>query len=284
MSALTPRRRALRRVAALTATPVLLVALTACGGDDSEQATDEPAGASSSSSDEPAADDDAADESDSEPAEGEEVDKDEFIADFQEGVEQAGTAHMTMSTGASGTTLDAEGEVDYSTTPPSMAMTMTSGAMGDQPIDIRLVDGVFYMNMGQMSQDKFYKFDLDDKNGPMGDMSSLTESMDPVKSFEQFTAGLDSVVYVGEEDVDGEDLDHYLLSLDTSKIESMQGEAGAGLPKELEYDLWLDDDNRMRQVQIDVAQAQVDMKIFDWDEPVDIEAPDASEVTELPGS
>ncbi len=107
--------------------------------------------------------------------------------------------------------------------------------------------------------------------------------MDPVRSFEQFASGLEKVTFVGTEDVDGEQLDHYVLTLDTTRVDSLK-DAGAQLPETLDYDLWVDDQDRMRQVQIDLGStASVDMKIFDWDEPVDIEAPSEDEIAPMPG-
>ena len=278
------RSLTLRRTLALTATSVLIAALTACGGDDPGTATDEPTTASSSAAAEPsesAATEEEAD--DTEPVAGEEVDADQFLADFKAAVEDATTAHLSMTTGAGGMDITAEGQVDYSTDPPSMAMEMTNPMGGDQKLEIRLVDGKFYMNMGQLSQGKYYELSPDDPNNPLGEMSGLTESMDPVRSFEQFASGLEKVTFVGTEDVDGEQLDHYVLTLDTTKVDSLK-DAGAQLPETLDYDLWVDDQDRMRQVQIDLGStASVDMKIFDWDEPVDIEAPSEDEIAPMPG-
>ena len=278
------RSLTLRRTLALTATSVLIAALTACGGDDPGTATDEPTTASSSAAAEPsesAATEEEAD--DTEPVAGEEVDADQFLADFKAAVEDATTAHLSMTTGAGGMDITAEGQVDYSTDPPSMAMEMTNPMGGDQKLEIRLVDGKFYMNMGQLSQGKYYELSPDDPNNPLGEMSGLTESMDPVRSFEQFASGLEKVTFVGTEDVDGEQLDHYVLTLDTTRVDSLK-DAGAQLPETLDYDLWVDDQDRMRQVQIDLGStASVDMKIFDWDEPVDIEAPSEDEIAPLPG-
>lgn len=279
-------RLTLRRTLAFAATPVLIAALTACGGDADEGAG-EPAASSSEAG---AASEDAAEPSEeaeggSDAPEGEEVDKDEFLADFMAAVEEATTAHMSMTTGAEGASFTAEGEVDYTTSPPQMAMTMSNPTMAEESMDIRLVDGFFYIDLGQMSQGKFIKVDINDENSPLGDMTQLTSAMDPVQSFEQFAAGLDSVTYIGEESVQGEDLEHYVLSLDTTKVEMLQGGGAQGLPETLEYDLWLDDEDRMRQVKIDMgAVGSVDMEIFDWDEPVDIEAPAADEITEMPSS
>jgi hypothetical protein len=275
----------LRRTLALAATPLLIAALTACGGD--EQSADEPAAASASEESSPAEEEStpAEEESADDTAPGEPVDKEQFLTDFRAAVEDATTARMSMTTEAAGSNFTADGEVDYTTSPPSMAMMMSNPTMGEQTMDIRLVDGFFYLNLGQMSQNKFVKVDVTDKNSPLGDISQLTSAMDPVQAFEKFAAGLDEVTLVGEESVDGETLDHYLLTLDSSKVEMLQGAGTENLPATLEYDLWLDDEDRMRQVTIDMAgTGSVDMKIFAWDEPVDIEAPAANLITEMPGS
>ena len=283
-------RTSLRRSLATAAAVTLLTSLTACGGDDGGDATDDPTSASSdTSSEEPEASaeesesEDAADEADeADDAEGEEITAEEFLDTFRDGVENSTTGHMTMTTGFSGMSIDAEGDVDYRTDPPSMAVAMTIPSMGGD-IDMRFVDGIFYMNMGQASQNKFIKLDPADPNSPMGDVGELTESMDPVRSFEQFAAGLDKVVYVGEEDVDGDETDHYVLTLDTTKIESLKDAGTAGIPKELEYDIWLDEENRMRQVLIDMGtNGQIDMNIEDWGEDVEIEAPAANEIVQMP--
>ena len=41
--------------------------------------------------------------------------------------------------------MTTEGDVDYTTTPPEMAMTMTIAMLGGGKIEVRLVDGVMYM-------------------------------------------------------------------------------------------------------------------------------------------
>jgi hypothetical protein len=40
-----------------------------------------------------------------------------------------------------------EGDVDYSATPPEMAMTMTNAMLGQGEIEMRMVDGAMYMQM-----------------------------------------------------------------------------------------------------------------------------------------
>jgi hypothetical protein len=200
------------------------------------------------------------------------------------GLENSTTAQMSMEMGIPGGAMSVEGQVDYTTTPVSMSMMMSNEAMGDEPMDFRLVDGVMYMNMGSLSNNKFLMFDLSDaKNLPPG-MEGLEEQMDPLAAFEQFEPALKSVTFVGSEDVDGEELGHYAIVLDTAKMESLQGmPAGAGLPPEVAYDLYFDDEFRVRQMDMTMDMeppVETKVKFFDWGAPVEITAPPADEVVD----
>jgi hypothetical protein len=275
-----PLRSRVRRPLAVAATTALLLALTACGGDEPENASDEP---SISESSDPAESDEP-DESDDEPVAGSEVEPAEFVDDMMDGLEESTTAQMTMDMGIPGSAMSVEGQVDYTTDPVSMAMTMTNEAMGDQPMDFRLVDGIMYMNMGSLSNNKFFSFDLSDpKNLPPG-MEGLQEQMDPLAAFEQFEPALTSVTFVGDEDVDGEELARYAIVLDTAKMESFQGmPTDAGLPPEIAYDLYFDDEFRVRQMDMTMDMQQkveTQVKFFDWGSEVDIAAPPANQVVD----
>lgn len=267
-----------RRPLAVAGATALLLALTACGGDEPQKASDEPSISESST--------DAGDPGDSadEPAAGSEVDPADFVDDMMAGLEASTTAQMTMDMGIPGASMTVEGQVDYTTDPVNMAMTMINEAMGDQPMDFRLVDGIVYQNMGAMSNNKFLMYDLSDpENLPPG-MDGLQEQMNPLSAFEQFEPALKSVTYVGTEDVDGEELQHYAIVLDTSKMESFQGlPADAGLPPEIAYELYFDDEMRARQMDMTMEmKPPVEMKVrfFDWGSPVDIKAPPADQVVD----
>ncbi len=267
------RSLTLRRSLAALALPLLLGGLAACGSDD--EAPD-PAASSSSATE-------------SSETESGEVDKAAFVDDLKAGLEASTTAKMTMHMDMGGQAIHADGEVDYTTTPPQMAMTMETPAAAGQSIEMRLVDGVMYMNMGQMTNNKFVSFDLSDAaNLPPG-MDQLTSTMDPLAAFESFEEGVQSVVFVGDEDVEGEQLGHYEVKLDISKIQQFKElETQAELPKTVSYDLWLDDENRMRKMTMEMdmggAPMEMEAQFTDWDEPVDIAAPPASEIVEQPAA
>ena len=265
----------LRRSIAAVSLPLMLGGLAACGSDDEAS----PAAAESSA---------AESQDSSAPEEGGEVDTAAFVDDLKAGLEASTTAKMSMHMDVAGQAIHGDGDIDYTTDPPQMAMSMESPAMGEQPIDIRLVDNVMYVNMGQMSNDKFIKFDLSDPQSLPPGMDQVTEMMDPLAATESLGKGLTSVVFVGDEDVDGETLSHYEVAVDPSKIEQFQqlpGQAQAEVPETLAYDLWLDDENRMRKLDMtmdvgDSGEMAMEMELRDWDEPVDIAAPPAGDVVD----
>ena len=278
----TSHRRRLALAAA--ALPLTLAALTGCGSDEGESASDE----TSSSASSPAESESATPEADASasssaetPAEGEEVDPAEFAEQYQAAFEKETTAHMRMETAGSAS-FSAEGDIDYSTNPPAMTMTMT-GPMAEEAIDIRLVDGTFYMAMPG-SKGKFYRFDLDDPNNPLG--PDFAKQLDPANAFAQFEDAIKTVTFVGEESVDGEDMRRYTLVVDGTKI---TGAAGAQVPKgalpaELSYDAWFDGEGFFRKMTSDLGQAgTLTMTVDDWGKDVTVEAPPASQVTTMPG-
>ncbi len=268
--------RALTHRAATATATALLLALTACGGGSeepsAEPSSETPSGSSQESS--PA----------DQPAEGEEVEPSEFVADMKSGLEASTTAQVAMTIGAAGQTLDSEGEIDYTTDPPSTAMTMSNPMMGQQEIELRIVDGVMYMNVGRASQGKFVSFDLSETESLPPGLAGLEEQLDPLAAFRQMEPALQSVTFVGTEEVDGEELSHYELVLDSSKMKSLQQMPGAAaLPEQIGYDLWFDDQFRARRMTLQLETAQpvdVEVELSEWGEPVDIEAPPANQVVD----
>jgi hypothetical protein len=255
------RSLTLRRSLAALALPLLLGGLAACGNDASE-------GSSSTSAEQPSA-----------------VDKADFVDDLQAGLEESTTAQMSMHMDMGGETLHADGEVDYTSTPPQLAMMMESPAVPDQSIEMRLVDKVLYMNMGRMTNGKFVSFDLNDADNLPPGMDQLTGTMDPLAAFESFGDAVQSVVLVGDEEIEGDELAHYKVRVDTSKIQQLQKlPTEAEMPKVVPYDIWLDDQNRVRKMTMDMdvqgSPVEVEIELFNWDEPVDIAAPPAGEIVD----
>ena len=263
-----------RRALAAAALPLALTSLSACGSNDDAKAQDPSSGSSSSSSSSSA----------DTPSAGDTVAPADFVDRFESGFTKTTTAHETlkMSMGTTGT-LTGEGDVDYSSDSPAMQMTMKTdmtGASGS--IEMRLVDGVMYMTIPGMAGGKFVKFDLNDPSSPFG---SLATQLDPQEAFKSFEAGIKSVTYVGAED----GLDHYQVTVDTKKMLAKMGQTGsaasaAGMPASLTYDAWLDSEDRVNKMEIDLGKTgTMDMTLSDFGQDVSVEAPPSSQVTQMPG-
>lgn len=265
-----------RTLAALALAPLLASGLVACGDDSGGDSATDPS---------PAAGIVGADLE-----EGEEVDPGEFVQTVSGGLEASTTAHLTMkmSAGAAGD-MSAEGDVDYTTTPPDVAMTMSLPTAGGE-MDMRMVDGIFYLSMGELTEGKFWKLDPSDPDGLFGDLglSGMVDQMDPGKALASMEDGISEVVYVGEED----GLDRYELTIDMQQmLESMDADLPRGamdqMPESVSYDLWLDDQGRFTKMSLDElplggSTGSMEMTMSGWGEDVSIDAPPEDQVAEMP--
>ena len=276
-----PRRHRARRTAVAALVPLVLTAATACGGDSND--ADEPSSPSvASGTSSPSAE--ASASTSPTPVAGKPVDPDTFVEMFRTSFEQATTAHLTMAMKGTGLSMEAEGDVDYSSEPPAVAMTLNGDQFG-KGTDVRLVDGVMYLKT-PMFGDKFVKMDLSDPANPLGER--FGRAFDLRRVLDSFRSGLTSVTLVGEEQVDGESLRHYQVTMDPSAAASAadpSASATAGMPESVTYDLWFDDDGFFRRMEADLGPegGEVTAVLSDWGEDVSIEAPPAREVTGTPG-
>ena len=278
-----------KRLAATAAAGVVLLGAGGCSGDDTAAVAGDAASTSSSASSSAPAEE-PAEPAEAETSVGEDpeaqpggYDAEELLAAMKAAVEEHQSTHMVMDiSGGGGQTMTGEGDVSYEGDTTSMQMVMEAAQLGR--IEMRLVDNVMYMAMPPMTQPgKFLEFDLDDPANPMGDLGGITQG-DPLQTFEAFDKGLEKVEYVGREDVDGEEMDHYVLTVDGKAAAQAQGNrAGGQQPETLTYDLWLDDHDLMRRVQYTMADGGVTITMSDWGKPVTVKAPAPGAIMQMPG-
>jgi len=287
----TLHTHALRRTAAATIAVLALGGLAACNDKDDSTATDDPSASSSASESTSAAPSESASESptastsdDASPTAGETVDPDAFVADVLGGLSDATTAHMTMKMAGGPAQMTMDGDIDYTKTPPEMAMTMDYAMLGGK-VEMRLVDGVMYMQIPELGRGKWMKMPLTGKNSPLGD--DLLDQMDPGSALKDMEGAVDAVTYVGDEDVDGESLHHYTMKVRSQAFRDLQSQLGgtgaANLPSVITYDLWTDADGLMHQTKLAMGDlGSVTMTLSNWGEPVDIQAPPPADVMKMP--
>lgn len=277
---MTRRPIARRTASAFAAASLLSLGLVGCGDDKDPGSAEDKEGTSAFGGID----------------EGDTVEAAEFVDTIAAGMEASTTATltMTMTMGGEEGAITAEGAIDYTTDPPETAMTMDIDAGGEKmSADIRNVDGAIYMSMDELSEDgKFFKIDPDEPSflSLLG-LDQMVKQSDPLGSVEQLEPAIESVKYAGEEEVDGRDLHHYELTVDLAKyIEATEGEVPAEpsdeMPDAVTYDVWLDDEDRLGQVQLEFEmegqELTMTMVADDWGSDVEIEAPPADQVEELP--
>ncbi len=252
----------LRRTAAALVLPLALATLAACGSESA----DEPTGSSAAA--------------DPGLEAGEEMPAEDFVDILEEAVDAESAAHVTITAdGQSG--MDMEGDMDYSTTPPSSRMTIQDDTAGGE-VEVIQVGKVSYLKAPEQG-DKYLKMD-------MSGLDSLTGGgigLDPGATLGKMKDAVKTVTYQGAEDVDGEEMTRYTLVLDTRKLmgpEMAEMAELAELPEESTYEIWFDEDGLYRQLVSDLGEAggKVTMKLSDWGKDVSIEAPPADQVMEMP--
>ena len=269
-----------RRTLASAAAVGVVLALAGCGGDDKADKASDPTSAQQSSSSSPSAP--PASTSTSTPSDpagsGKEISVEDFSALLKNALDNATTAHIAMDLGGSAGT--AEGDADYTKSPPELAITMTLDSLGGD-VEARLVGGQMYMKAPTFG-DKWISVPLDDPNSPLG---ALGDQLDLTKTLEKFTAAATSASDLGSEEVDGETLEHYTATVDTKKLLESEPELSAGaasLPPTTTQEWWFDGDGMLRKFVFGATGTTATMS--DWGEDVSIEAPPADEVTAMPGS
>lgn len=264
-----------RRWVAAAAAAVVLTGVSGCGAD-------EPVAEGGPGQETASSGPGTSEASDLEQAAGG-YDAQELLAAMKAAMAQHESAHLTVASGGA-QAMKGEGDVSYAGDTTAMQMTMHMPQLGSGSVEMRLVDGVMYLAMPPMTPTgKFIKVDTSDPNSPFGDLSGITQG-DPLATFDAFDAGLEKAVYVGTEDVGGEELHHYVLTVDAEKAARAQGSTVPPGTNAFTYDLWIDDQDLMRRMQFDEGRGAMTMTMSDWGKPVTVSAPPSAAIMELPGS
>jgi len=212
--------------------------------------------------------------------------KDNFAEVIAAAQKRAKTSHVTMAVSGSGQEIKAEGDVVTGDTPAESAMTMTMdlrAAAGGQVTEMRLVEEVFYMRMGEMIDNKFAKIDLNDESDPLArQYGDMMNQIDPSKNMEMIRDAIRSFKEKGDAiDIDGVLAQPYELVVDTAKFGDIAGGGGtAGVPDEIVMTMFIGEDNLPRRVTTEFSGQTIRMDYSKWGESVKIEAPPASDITD----
>jgi hypothetical protein len=210
------------------------------------------------------------------------------------------SAHVAITTEGGSQALHGQGDLRLGND-PAINLTINAGAAGD--IGIRLVDSVFYVNLGAASPSgkPWIKIDASGRDPMSKTFASLVNALktqsDPAQAFKQM-AGAGKITAVKSEQLNGEPTTHYSIDIDLQKLVALQEDpslkslmqtavAAIG-QKTVPYDVWLNKDNLPVKLTSSVPvqdpttkQATVTkttIEYSDWGKPVTISAPPADQV------
>jgi hypothetical protein len=230
-----------------------------------------------------------------------------WIAASADQASAAGTAriagHATMTASGRQFAFDLDGAIDFRTGAFQFGIDTGSlqGLRGGFEMELRLVDGVAYMQVSSLPdevQDGFERvtggkswIKIDPAAFGLAAGSGFGQA-DPGASMDALR-GVDDVTRVGEEEVRGEPTVHYRGTVDVAKAmaelpESLRGRLSSvpglfGTPWAV--DVWIDADGRTRKMAIDVDTSVMSMRqeieFFDFGADVDLSAPPADDVADF---
>ena len=166
-------------------------------------------------------------------------------------------------------------------------MELTVDVQG-QSLEMRLVDGLIYVSGPPATPaGKWLEVDPSDPKDPVAQQfAGLAKTGDLTTTFDAFREGL----------TDGRRSSARRRSTarppTTTSSPSTpprppkaQGQPMTpGMPEELSYDVWLTQDDLMRRVTFELGPVAATVDATEWGEPVEVEAPPASDIVTQPGA
>ncbi len=265
------------RWAGLLSAGAITLTLAACSTDDASEADPTPGAASAApGGDAGTQETSTAPGPDADAAEGEEVDIQEFLAMLKSpGEETLSSYTIAMSMNMGGQAMEMEGAADLTGDSPAFDMNMTLPGMGAMHM-IMSEGQVFISSPGVTEEGKFLQIPEEQ----LGDVGTQLDEIDITSTWDAWEEGATSVVFLGEEDLDGQDMRRYEVTVDTQAALDAAGQTGddaaqasALIGDELTYDVWVDADNLMRKVAFEAQGVVTEVTADNWGEPQDIQAP-----------
>lgn len=215
---------------------------------------------------------------------------------------EASTAHMTLTGDVAGMSMTGEGDLRFGAEDAAISMNIST-TEGD--MSMVFMDGVLYMKLPQELEagKPWIKIDSNTNSEIAAALGSaneqLSKSVDPRKALQEFEkAG--EITDSEQTELDGKKVTHYTITVDAQKLVDTQTDpeakaeaqkaVDAGM-KEFPVEVWIDEDGLPARFAMEMAApdgsgstATVKMQVdyTKWGEPVDITAPPAEQIAELP--
>lgn len=264
-------------VAAAAGGLTLALGLSACGGDDPAVETEGQAEVSDAFANlEP----------------GEEAEPNELLTRLASpGAETLSAFDFAIVAPAEGEELTVSGAVDLTGESPALDVSLDLPPMG--VVDLLLASGSAYVQIpGLTPEGKYFEIPAEELDG-MG-TQDLTATLDLDSLMKTWETSAQEVTFVGTEEINGTETDHYELQLDPQKALDEMGETAApdlggefGLDLDLAsagtYGIWVDEDDLITQMVISGEGSEVTVMLDDWGQELQLQTPDPADVIAFPG-
>ncbi len=212
---------------------------------------------------------------------------------------------LTGTSTVAGTSVDisAEGAFDYTSGNGEMTITTEVPGFGEMALEERIIDGVVFMNVGDVPGlgGGWTSLDISEAFGAEGLGNSIGAQPSPTEQLDQLRAAGD-VEEVGTEEVRGEEATHYTVVLDFQALldegadalgevlgdEDVEFFTGLfeSLGGDTTVDVWITDDGlpvrhsttSSFEIAGQVVESDITMEFFDFGVDVNPEPPPADEV------
>lgn len=153
---------------------------------------------------------------------------------------------------------------------------------GERALEVRTIDGTLYIKAPSENGDRWMASPMPAEAG-----AGMLQA-DPTSYLELLSAVSSDIDEVGRERVRGVMTTHYRFEVDPEKLEGSAPQFSAGELAEagidtLPLDVWIGPDDLPRRIRMALGAAgsdiEVDMEMYDYGEPVKIEAPPEDQVT-----
>ena len=204
---------------------------------------------------------------------------------------------MTIAFGGKRIDVPIDGAIDFEHQAASLSVDMSklAGGVMSGAMEIRMVDGTMYMNMGALlgSRADSVLHGRDWVSVDVAAMGGQSSTQNPADML-QALRGAGDVRLVGHEEIDGTETDHYRADIDVQKAmekvpakdRDLAARGLSDLGSSFPIDVWIDHDGLPRRFALDIeipGQGSVRESIdySDYGADVSIEAPPADQVQSM---
>lgn len=201
------------------------------------------------------------------------------LAAVASATEEAGTARleleMALDMGDDPTTMRGIGVVDFENVRSRMFLEQTAFTPRVEMVSIGSTVFTRVLDEDGVGEPQWTKTDV-----PNG--AAASPALGDPSDFLSYLEGTHDVTDLGDETLDGDPVTHYRAEM----------EAPSAVPEGLEFDLepmhvWVDEEGRLRRLTFgatsdDAGSMHMEMRLWDFGVPVEIEAPDPEDVSDEP--